>query len=132
MLCILPPILLVSHCFEFHFPTQWSHRESFHTLLPIGEQSLKSLLLDAKGKRQNTFLCFVRKSMVGFSPLQLCGLANSAQSCSSSPELLELTSKKQAAHWKLAEQIFSKDQGGSTGLNWLSPLWEPKFLSFSP
>lgn len=130
MLCILPPILLVSNCFEFHFPTQWSHRESFHTLLPIGEQNLKTLLLDAKGKKH--LFVFCEKGHGGFSPPQLCGLANSAQSCSSSPELLELISKKQAAHWKLADQIFSKDQGGPTGLNWLSALWEPKFLSFSP
>lgn len=30
--------LMVSHCFDFHFPTPWSHRTSFNSLLAFGEQ----------------------------------------------------------------------------------------------
>ena len=130
MFCILPSILSVSHCFEFHFLTQWSHRKSFHTPLSIGRQSLNTLLLEAREKV--TFCVRDKKGCGGFSPPQLSRLARSAPGCRSSPELLTLTSKKQAARWQVAKQIFSRDQERSTGLNWLSPRWEPKFLSFSP
>lgn len=91
----------------------------------FGHWPSDSKISSFRGKRENM-------TSLWALPPQLYGLANSLQSCNSSSELLKLTCNKQAAHQKLAEQIFSKDQGEFTGLNWLSPLWEPKVVSFSP
>lgn len=91
MFWILLPITVIYHCFDFHFPIQWSHRMSFHILVALGEQRIeKSLLLEAKGKRWPLYVP-VKKAVVGFLPPRPGGLTRASQSCSSSLGLLELT-----------------------------------------
>lgn len=66
-------------------------------------------------KAKNTSLCFVRKGMVGFSPPQLCVFANSAQSCSSSPELLELIDLCPGEDLR-ADQVLGGSREGAAGI----------------
>lgn len=82
------PIPMVPHCFGFHFPSQWSHRASFHTLLA----TLKSHLLEAK-----TSLCYRWEKTQRASPLLNCGINKFCSKLQFFPRVAR--SRLPAGHW---------------------------------